>query len=126
MGHEEDKPLKIALDHLKDAIGRYRKRAAGDQLPFLTVSKAFEIAVEYGWRHLKRSVEEEGLEAPSPKTAVREAARINLIKDPQTWLDAIEARNASVHDYFGIGEKDFVRFAEKLVELCESLLRKLK
>jgi len=92
-----------AIHSLKQALAQYSKNQS--DLNFLTVVKAFEILVEYGWRELKQMVEKEGLEAPSPKMAIKEAARLGFISDPEVWLNSLEARNSSVHDYFGISEK---------------------
>ena len=117
-------PLKTAIKHLRGALEAYSSRIEDDPLPFLTVTKAFEIAVEYGWRLLKYNVEDEGLEAVSPKAAVRAAEKLGTISDPQAWLDEIEARNASVHDYFGIAEVDFIKLAERFVDLARDIISK--
>src|SRR3989338_8471844 len=94
--------LPKAISNLKAALRNYEESPT--ELNFLTLSKAFEIGVEYAWRHLKERVEEEGLDAPTPKMAVREAARLEWISKPEKWLDCIDARNDSVHDYFGISK----------------------
>ena len=122
MVSKEVMPLKSAIDHLKKALSLYRSSEEEDPLPFLTVSKAFEVAVEYGWRLLKSMVEDEGLDVPSPKAAVRAAAKLDIISDPQSWFDAIEGRNASVHDYFGISKSEFIKQAEKFTSLVDPLL----
>ena len=118
MESKRSRPLKNALTNLDNALKVYSQRAKDDPLPFLTVVKAFEVAVVYGWRELKANVQEEGLDAPSPKAAIREAARLKIINDPEFWLKAIEARNASVHDYFGIGEEEFIQIAKNFLKLA--------
>jgi len=109
------KKLPKSIRHLEEALAQYRTKSS--DLNFLTVSKAFETVVEYVWRTLKRIVEEEGLEAASPKMAVRQAAKLKLITEPEAWLDAIEARNNSVHDYFGISETEYSELAQELLKL---------
>lgn len=121
MESKRSRPLKEALTNLDEALKLYDRRAKDDPLPFLTATKAFEVAVEYGWRELKARVEDEGLDAPSPKAAVKEAARLNMINDPGFWLKAIEARNASVHDYFGIGEEEFISIATEFLKIAKAL-----
>jgi hypothetical protein len=116
-------PLETALKQLTEAIERYRRRDPGDRLPFLAVAKGFEIAVEYGWRELKRRVESEGQEVLSPKDAVRKAARQGTIDDPKAWLEAIDARNDSVHDYFSIPESKFVKLAQGFADLAAPLVK---
>jgi nucleotidyltransferase substrate binding protein (TIGR01987 family) len=122
MAQNEATPLKKAVEHLNQALASYHKRNGDDEPPFLTVTKAFEVAVEYGWRLLKRRVENEGLEAPSPKAAIRAAAKIGIVSDASAWLEAIEARNASVHDYFGIGEKEFVELSAEFANVVQKLI----
>jgi len=107
-----------AKEHLRLALEQYRKSKT--ELHFLTLAKAFEILVEYEWKLLRRFVESEGLEAASPKMAIRQAAKLHVITDPEVWLDCLDARNNSVHDYFGITEKEYVSLAEKFLELVES------
>lgn len=111
----KEKKLPKAIKNLEDALKQHHTHAT--ELNFLTVSKAFETLMEYAWRILKIIVEEQGLEAPSPKMAIKEAAKLHLLSDPETWLDCLEARNNSVHDYFGISEEEYVTLAEKLLVL---------
>lgn len=111
------KKLPKAVKNLEDALRQYRGEKS--DLNFLTVSKAFETVVESAWREFKRLVEDQGLEAQAPKIAVKEAARLKLLTDPETWLLCIDARNDSVHDYFGISESEFVELAERLAGLVK-------
>ncbi|MBI4366681.1 MAG: nucleotidyltransferase substrate binding protein [Deltaproteobacteria bacterium] len=107
-----------AIEHLDAALAQYAKESS--ELNFLTAAKAFEVAVEYEWRDLKRLVEDQGLDAPSPKMAVKLAARLQLIAEPETWMDCIDARNNSVHDYFGISEKEYISLAKTFLRLAHS------
>ena len=116
--------LEGSLAQLKEAIQAYRTSKGESELPFLALSKAFEIAVEYTWRELKVRVENDGLEAPSPKSAVKQAAKLGMISEPETWINCIDARNNSVHDYFGISEEDYASLAEKFLVLASGLTKK--
>lgn len=117
MAPKENK-LHKSVQNLEGALSQYR--AHSTDLNFLTLAKAFETAVEYAWREMKRMVEDQGLEAPAPKMAVKEAARLRLITKPEVWLECIDARNNSVHDYFGISKKEYVELAQELVALIKS------
>lgn len=121
MGSEKQNRIKTALHQLTLAIRAYDDADKEDHLPFLALSKAFEVAVEYAWRELKRRVEDDGLEAPSPKAAVKQAAKLGFIKDTEKWLMCIDARNDSVHDYFGIPESDYIELAREFLELAKTL-----
>ena len=41
------------------------------------------------------------------------------------WLNFMDQRNISVHDYLGIPEKDFVKRVKSFVPLVEKALSKL-
>jgi len=114
---ESKKKTKLpkATKHLEEALSQYKSNPS--DLNFLTVSKAFEVLVEYAWRELKEEIEDQGLDAPAPKMAIKQAARLRLITEPESWLDCINARNDSVHDYFGIPREEYVALAQKFLTL---------
>ncbi|HLG19319.1 MAG TPA: nucleotidyltransferase substrate binding protein [Bdellovibrionota bacterium] len=117
--------LHNALLQLEKAVEFYAKNDDDRDLRFLAVVKSFEILTEYLWRRLKTYVEDEGLDAPSPKEAIRQAAKLELLDDPERWIDFINARNDSVHDYFGIPEKDFVELVRDLLVRANRLSKAL-
>lgn len=122
MPHKPMRKLSEVVEDLARCIASYKPSdAKGRSITFIAVTKAFEVGLEYGWKFLKIRVEESGLEANSPKDAVREAAHIGLIKNPDIWIAAINARNQSVHDYFSMSEGEFV----KLIEGFSKELKKL-
>ena len=108
-----------AQGNLRQAIRLYDEGKLEEDLAFLTLAKAFEVLVEYAWKELKRKVEDEGLDAASPKEAVRQAARLKMIEGPEKWIDCINARNDSVHDYFGIPREDYLSLAKEFLILAE-------
>jgi nucleotidyltransferase substrate binding protein (TIGR01987 family) len=102
-----------SLDALKEALSNIESvNVDKENLAFLSLAKAFEVAVEYGWKQLQTIVEGEGLEAPSPKASIRESARLGLIDDAKAWIDYINTRNASVHDYFGMSQDEYIQIAK--------------
>ncbi|MBI2335316.1 MAG: nucleotidyltransferase substrate binding protein [Deltaproteobacteria bacterium] len=111
------KKLLKAKKNLEAALKQYQQNS--NELNFLTVVKTYEIVVEYAWRELKLVVEDEGLEAPSPKMAIKQAAKLNYLNKPEVWLLCIDARNNSVHDYFGISEKEYIELAKNLLVLMK-------
>lgn len=114
----ESKKLSRAVGNLKAALDQYSTQSS--ELNFLTVAKAFETALEYAWRELKRQVDDLGLEALAPKVAVKEAAKLHLISNPELWLECIDARNDSVHDYFGISNAEYADLAREFLKLIKS------
>lgn len=118
MALDRHKKINEAERYLKQAMAQYDQ--APDHLKFLALSKTFEICIEYVWKELKFRVEDEGLEAQSPKQAVRQAAKLGLITEPDSWINCINARNDSVHDYFGIPEADYRDITETFLKLLEN------
>ena len=124
MASKKQSKVIESLHDLERAIAAFTPSKSGQprSLTFFALSKAFEVALEYGWKHLKLAVEDRGLEAPSPKDAVREAAIVKLIHNPELWIKAINARNLSVHDYFSMPEQDFVTLVKDFaLELAKDL-----
>lgn len=113
--------LKGSIVQLKSALAFYAENPKEHHMRFLAVSKAYEVATEHAWKELKQRVEQEGGEAVSPKDAIRQAAKMKMIKSAEDWLDYINTRNSSVHDYFGISEKDFVELARKFLKEAQPL-----
>lgn len=116
--------LKTSVQSVKDALEFYEQGDASDDIKFLAVSKAFEVAVEYGWKELKLRVEGEGLEALSPKDAIRQAARLEMISEAEVWLEFINARNSGVHDYFGLPRDHYLTLVKRFIAEATPLVQK--
>ena len=117
------KDIKKAISQSDSAIKLYHQEKDQQDLNFLMVVKSYEILVELAWKHFKNKVEDEGLSAPSPKESVRKAATIGLIDDPEKWIKFIEARNLSVHDYFGLDNESFLKLASELIRSAKKDLK---
>lgn len=114
--------LLESVGDLERALKEYKPTTAEGtrSLSFLAVTKAFEVSLEYLWKHFKYEVEDRGLEAPSPKDSVRAAAEIGLTKNPDFYIKAINARNQSVHDYFSMTEEAFVMLIRGFLDLAKN------
>lgn len=114
--------LADAVKKLEEAIKFFEnENNISENLRHLALSKAFEVAVEYAWKEFKKRAEGEGLEVVSPKDAIRKAAQIGLISDPELWIEFIIARNDGVHDYFAMPEDDYLELAKKFLKSYKSL-----
>lgn len=114
--------LADAVKKLEEAIKFYENgNGVSENLRHLALSKAFEVAVEYAWKEFKKQAEDEGLEVISPNDAIRKAAQIGLISDPELWIEFITARNDGVHDYFAMPEDDYLELAKKFLKSYKSL-----
>lgn len=63
--------------------------------------QAFEFTHELAWKTMKDFLEERGaaVEVFGSKDATREAFRLGLIGDGETWMAMIASRNKSSHTY---------------------------
>lgn len=121
MAQKKKSELRDAIDQLRHTLKFYDKSGSDEPAAFLAVAKAFEVAVEYAWKELKRRVDDEGLDAASPKEAVRQSARLGIIDNAERWLEYINARNSSVHDYFGMTQSEYVKIAREFVNEVHGL-----
>ncbi len=112
--------LDTALARLDEAIKLYESnKEMSESLRFYALAKAFEVAMEYAWKSLKAKAEDAGFEVSSPKEALRLAAKIKLIDDPERWIEYLHARNMGVHDYFGISEADYAAIAKEFCRVAK-------
>ena len=117
MGKNE---IRRAIEDLGAALadhGEKSKKPGAERLAYLALTKAFEVALEYLWKDIKKKAEAEGLEPQSPKNALRDGMKLGLIKTSDDWFRFVDARNIAVHDYYGITKKGFIELAKSLYTL---------
>lgn len=128
------KAVKTAMGVLADALERLsaslkffsgeKKRTVKDALYDAAV-KRFEVAFEYAWKLMKVAVEAEGREAVGPKQAITESVRFGWVADPEFWARALDARNGSVHDYFGISREAYTKIMKRFVVEAKALIKNI-
>lgn len=87
--------------------------------------KRFESLFEYCWKALKAAAEFEGSEAPGPRPAIQEAIKFGWIKNVEIWIEALDTRNATVHDYFDAAPDDYMKVIKNFSKDAESVLEKI-
>ena len=65
----------------------------------LALTKGFEIVCELGWKVLKDYLFIKGVSVQLPKDVIKEAFNKEVISNGQIWIDMIDARNATSHEY---------------------------
>jgi len=124
MAQKKEKKIDKALADLELMIKLFDKADDDDPSAFFAASKAFEVAVEYGWKELRRRLMEKGLEDfIAPKDVIRKAAEVKIIDEPVCWLDCVDARNASVHDYYGMTKSEYMGLARKFLKEARRSLK---
>ena len=97
---------------------------AGPENPLrqAALAKAFESAFEHAWKHLKREADQAGLEAYSPRDALRFAAQLKTIDDLELWNQFLNARNLSVHDYVGMHDATILQLVRQFRDEVNRLM----
>lgn len=113
--------FKGSVKELERAL-TFQNKAVEDPFYFAGIAKSFEICLEYAWKELKRRVIEEGLEAFSPKEAIRLAGRLGFIDNVEKWLDFLEDRNLAVHDYLGISNEDYLQTIREFLAEAKKII----
>ena len=117
MAQKREKKIGKAIFDLTAAMKFYKKAGGDEPAAFLAVAKAFEVAIEYVWKELKRRLEEKGVaDTYAPKDVIRKAAQVGILDNAENWLDYIDARNDSVHDYYGMMESEYVELAGRFIK----------
>ena len=88
-----------ALDRLREALAI--PEAEISDLEREGLVQRFHYTFELAWQVLADALEREGvvLDVASPRRAVREAFAVGLLDDGQLWMDMINDRNRTVHQY---------------------------
>lgn len=90
---------KKALLQLQQAVELSSQRALSP-LERQGVIKAFEFTHELAWNVLKDYLQHQGNQnIKGSRDATREAFKVELIGDGESWMEMIQSRNISSHTY---------------------------
>lgn len=113
-----------AVRALEHALG-FECKIQEDDFYFGGIAKAFETAIEYAWKYFRSEALDAGLDVPSPREAIKQAANLGLIEDLEAWLGLLKTRNIAVHDYIGLPRNEYLEqiklFAKLSKKLCADL-----
>ena len=121
-----------AVKRLNEANIAYRRDPKNDLYQDALI-KRFEFTFELGWKSLREFLIAQGyrLELPSPKGVFAFAYQEGILKDEALWLDMLESRNLTSHDYGRelskeIADKISNRFCKALSDLNKYIAEHLK
>ena|SRR3989339_1811101 len=114
--------LRKAFGRLKEALSLPSKSTINQDASI----QRFEFTFELAWKIMKTILEDEGMNAVSPRNVIRQAATINLIDEPQKWLEFLESRNLTVHTYKEEVAKKVYQSAKEFVPYVDKLFIELK
>lgn len=102
------KKFKDALETLSHGVAQ-----ATDELDKDGVIQRFEFTFELLWKCVKVMLEDQGIQAKTPKECLKAAFRVGLIENEEAFLDMLEDRNRTSHIYSrDQSEKIFQRIRE--------------
>lgn len=120
---------KYAFQKLEKAFSKLKEGAAAaeDELQKDGVIQRFEFTFEQLWKTLKIFLEHQGIIVKTPRDSLKEAFRINLIEDDETFFDMMEDRNRTSHIYDKeVSEEIFNKIKSSYVPAIEKVLEKIK
>lgn len=88
------KDLKKANQRLKEAT-----KARPTQMNKDATIQRFEFTFELAWKTIQEYIKDQGFDCKSPKNCIREAARLEIIDNPEGWIEHLKARNLITHTY---------------------------
>lgn len=115
------KDLKKATISLKEAIELKPTRIHKDA----TIQR-FEFSFELAWKSIQAFIRDQGFDCKSPKSCLRMAATLDLIKDIEAWFEYLKARNFIAHVYSENLADKIYKKALKFPKDLEILLKNLK
>jgi len=86
----------------------------------------FEFTYELVWKTLRKILLKRGVEANSPKTVFRLAAKDTIIDQVDIWFDFVNYRNQTVHVYNPIIAEEIYQNLPTFQKLTNDLIYKLK
>jgi nucleotidyltransferase substrate binding protein (TIGR01987 family) len=89
------KNLGNAMENLENALRIPRDR----ELVVEGTIHRFEMLIELFWKTLRRALEYEGLHPKTPRDSVKEAFKIGWLHNETVWLDMLDSRNTTSHNY---------------------------
>lgn len=93
--------LRLQIDYFERAVARLADALAQPKDEYLRDSaiQRFEFTFELAWKVLKRYLAAQGVEARSPRAAIRGAFEVGLLPDDPGWLAMLDLRNLTTHTY---------------------------
>jgi nucleotidyltransferase substrate binding protein (TIGR01987 family) len=91
----------VRLRSLTDALARLEAALAQAKTEWTrdAAIQRFEFSFELAWKAVSVCARSEGMEARSPREALRIAHRLAWIDDEDLWLRMLDDRNRTTHTY---------------------------
>jgi nucleotidyltransferase substrate binding protein (TIGR01987 family) len=105
-----DQRFETRQAQFRTACERLREALRAEEQPFARdpavrrvvlggIVKAFEFCYELGWKAMQKWLQDQGLEARTPRQAFEGAIAAGLIADPEAWSEVKTFRDKTSHTY---------------------------
>jgi nucleotidyltransferase substrate binding protein (TIGR01987 family) len=97
-----DRKVRDSLDNLERSIQNLERALLVPSTQELAIEgtiQRFETTIELFWKTLQRALRYEGLDPKTPRESVKEAFQLGWLEDEEAWLDMLDARNRTSHQY---------------------------
>lgn len=126
----EKKKIRRFLHDLGKALDRLKEVSAisleKNDLAVEATIQCFEFSFELFWKTLKILLQEEGIQAKSPKQVLSEAYTLGLINENDSWVALLDARNLTSHIYNEQKAKEVYERIKKYAPMMHSEYAGLK
>jgi nucleotidyltransferase substrate binding protein (TIGR01987 family) len=85
----------------------------------------FEFTFELSWKLMYSVLSDQNISTYGTRNVIREAARLNLIDNPEDWFGFLQARNLTVHTYKESIAKEVYQRISAFPPLVDQLLTKI-
>ena len=120
----------MQLENLKNAMKRLEAALEYDpevlDIALDAVIQRFEFTFEIAWKSVKLAAKAVGYDCKSPKGCLKLAYKMGWIKDEESWLELLEARNLTSHTYDQEIAMDIYETVKANFQVFGSLLRELR
>jgi nucleotidyltransferase substrate binding protein (TIGR01987 family) len=122
--------LAARLDSFAGALARLSAALLQPESEWIrdAAIQRFEFTFELAWKCSQQAAAEEGIDCPSPKSALRAALQLGWIDDDTEWLRMLDDRNLASHVYdeetAGTIYRRLRSHAEAMIGLLERLRRR--
>ena len=97
--HERLAIYKNAIDRLAEVIALSKQHPL-NQFERDSLIKRFEFSYEMAWKLMMSYEKENGIvEVLGSKDVIRQAFKLSIINNGETWLEMVDARNKTSHLY---------------------------
>lgn len=117
--HDSLDNLEKVLENLERAVQIPKDR----ELVAEGTIHRFEMTIELFWKTLRRAIRYEGTRVNTSRESLREAFRLGWLHDEQVWLDMLDSRNTTSHEYLAEDNYDDIVKVTPIIRAAFDLLR---